>query len=453
MRRAKRIAATALLLATAANHAGLAQTDASHKWTLQECVDYALANNIEVKSGSLQIEQADAQADGATGQLLPSLSFSTSHNLGWRPWSQSTVALSGGTMTTTQSDATYSGNYALQANWTVWDGGRTRRERDSYRLDVEKAKASKTATALSIEEQVLQYYVQILYEADAAKVADSTLATSQALLKRGEEMMEAGQMAKVEVAQLAAQAAQDRYSLVSTQTQLANTKTGLKQILEIIKTTDFDVATPDIPDEDVTRPLPTVDDAFATAMETRPEVRDAILSSEQAEIQERIARSGHYPTISLSAGVQTGHNSADHDDVGEQIKQNVNNTVGLNINVPIIDNRQTRTNKAKAQIQRRQSELDKQNAENSVYKQVETYLLNAQSAQAQYIAAKANEESAKQSFDLVKEQFTLGLKNIAELMQGKSNLLTAQQQTLQSKYTAVLNAALLNLYTSGEAAL
>ena len=104
-------------------------------------------------------------------------------------------------------------------------------------------------------------------------------------------------------------------------------------------------------------------------------------------------------------------------------------------------------------IQRRQSELDKQNAENSVYKQVETYLLNAQSAQAQYIAAKANEESAKQSFDLVKEQFTLGLKNIAELMQGKSNLLTAQQQTLQSKYTAVLNAALLNLYTSGEAAL
>ena len=260
-------------------------------------------------------------------------------------------------------------------------------------------------------------------------------------------------MAKVEVAQLAAQAAQDRYSLVSTQTQLANTKTGLKQILEIIKTTDFDVATPDIPDEDVTRPLPTVDDAFATAMETRPEVRDAILSSEQAEIQERIARSGHYPTISLSAGVQTGHNSADHDDVGEQIKQNVNNTVGLNINVPIIDNRQTRTNKAKAQIQRRQSELDKQNAENSVYKQVETYLLNAQSAQAQYIAAKANEESAKQSFDLVKEQFTLGLKNIAELMQGKSNLLTAQLQTLQSKYTAVLNAALLNLYTSGEAAL
>ena len=450
MKRATTRLMAALLTAAAAHTAARAQDEAAHKWTLQECVEYALANNLEVKSGALQTEQAEAQAEGATGQLLPSLSFSTSHNLGWRPWSQSTVALSGGTMTSTQSDATYSGNYALQASWTVWDGGRARRERDSYRLDVEKAEATNSETTLSIEEQILQYYVQILYEADAARVADSTLATSQALLRRGEEMMLAGQMARVDVAQLSAQAAQDHYNLVATQTQLSSYKMSLKQILEIIKTSDFDVATPDIADDRVTRPLPTVDEAFATAMESRPEMKSASLSMEQAEIQERIARASHYPTISLQAGVQTGHNSADDDAVGAQMKQNVNNSVGLSINVPIIDNRQTRTNKAKAKIQRRQSEIDKQSAENNIYKQVETYLLNAQSAQAQYVAAKANEESTRQSFDLVQEQFRLGLKNIAELTQGKTNLLTAQQQLLQSKYTALLNMAMLTLYSSGE---
>lgn len=440
----------ALAAASLSPAAATAQSEPGHKWTLQECVDYARANNIDVKSGELQVEQAEAEVESATGQFLPSLSFSTSHNLGWRPWSRSTVALSGGTMTTTQSDATYSGNYALQANWTVWDGGRTRRQRASYRLDAAKAEATTSQTEMSIEEQILQYYVQILYEADAARVADSTLATSTMLRDRGKEMLTAGLIAKVDLAQLEAQAAQDQYNLVSAQTQLANYKLSLKQILEIIKSDDFDVADPEIGDEKVMEALPTVDDVFAQAIETRPEMKAAGISMEQAEIQERIARGGHNPTLSLSAGVQSGHNSADDTGIGEQLKQNVNNSVGLSLSVPIIDNRQTRTNKAKAKIQKRQSELDKQSAEKTIYKQVETFWLNAQSAQTQYAAAVANEESMKQSYDLLEEQFRTGLKNLAELTQGKSNLLAAQQQRLQSKYTALLNIALLKFY-SGEA--
>ncbi len=459
--RRTRRASTLCMAALAATCMANAQTADTTKvsapkggqWTLQECIDYAMENNIDVKSGELSLEQTNVQVESSTGQLMPTLSFSTNHNLGWRPWSQSTVALSGGTMTTTQSDVTYSGNYALQANWTVWDGGRTRRERESYRLDVQKQIATNDQTATTIEEQIVQYYVQILYEADAARVADSTLATSTMLRDRGKAMVEAGQLAKVDLAQLEAQTSQDEYSLVSAETQLANYKMMLKQILEIIKTTDFDVATPDIDDEKVLESLPTIDDVFAKALEVRPEMKTAEMSIEQADIQERIARGGHYPTISLSAGIQTGHNSADDNGVGTQLKQNVNNSIGLNINVPILDNRQTRTNKSKAKIQRQQSELDKRSAENTIYKQVETYWLNAQSAQMQYRAAVANEQSMKESFDLVSEQFRLGLKNIAELTQGKSNLLTAQQQKLQSKYTALLNIALLKFYAGEELSL
>ncbi len=423
------------------------------QWTLQECIDYAMENNIDVKSGELSLEQSNVQVESSTGQLMPTLSFSTNHNLGWRPWSQNTVALSGGTMTTTQSDVTYSGNYSLQANWTVWDGGRTRRERESYKLDVQKQIATNAQTATTIEEQIVQYYVQILYEADAARVADSTLATSTMLRDRGKAMLEAGQLAKVDLAQLEAQTSQDEYSLVTAETQLANYKMMLKQILEIIKTTDFDVATPEIDDEKVLASLPTIDDVYAKALETRPEMKTAEMSIEQADIQERIARGGHYPTISLSAGVSTGHNSADDNGIGTQLKQNVNNSVGLSINVPILDNRSTRTNKSKAKIQRQQSELDKLSAENTIYKQVETYWLNAQSAQMQYRAAVANEQSMQESFDLVSEQFRIGLKNIAELTQGKSNLLTAQQQKLQSKYTALLNIALLKFYAGEDLSL
>lgn len=422
-------------------------------WTLQECIDYALANNLEVKTGLLTLETGREQVSATRGQLMPSLSFSTSHSLGWRPWSQNTVALSGGTMTTTQNDVTYSGSYNLSANWTVWDGGRTRRNLDSYNLEVEKAQYDNARTANSIEEQIVQYYVQILYQADAARVADSTLASSRLLADRGAAMVEAGQLAKADLAQLEAQVSQDEYSLVSARTQLATYKMQLKQILEIIKTQEFDVAEPAIGDERVLQALPTVDEVFARAMETRPEVRSSRLSIEQADIQQRIARSGHYPTINLSAGVSTNHNSASNDGVGSQVKSNVNNSLGLSVSVPILDNRQTRTDKAKAKIQRQQSELDMLSTEKTIYQQVETYWLAALSAQAQYSAAVANERSMSESFDLVAEQFRLGLKNIAELTTGKSNLLTARQQVLQSKYTALLNIALLNFYAGEEISL
>lgn len=422
-------------------------------WTLQECIDYALANNLEVKTGLLTLETGREQVSATRGQLMPSLSFSTSHSLGWRPWSQNTVALSGGTMTTTQNDVTYSGSYNLSANWTVWDGGRTRRNLDSYNLEVEKAQYDNARTANSIEEQIVQYYVQILYQADAARVADSTLASSRLLADRGAAMVEAGQLAKADLAQLEAQVSQDEYSLVSARTQLATYKMQLKQILEIIKTQEFDVAEPAIGDERVLQALPTVDEVFARAMETRPEVRSSRLSIQQADIQQRIARSGHYPTINLSAGVSTNHNSASNDGVGSQVKSNVNNSLGLSVSVPILDNRQTRTDKAKAKIQRQQSELDMLSTEKTIYQQVETYWLAALSAQAQYSAAVANERSMSESFDLVAEQFRLGLKNIAELTTGKSNLLTARQQVLQSKYTALLNIALLNFYAGEEISL
>ena len=452
----QKMAIVALMALTARGAAFAQQADAQtegRKWTLSECIDYALQNNLEVKGSELTQEQARAQVDGAKGQLMPSLSFSTQQTLGWRPWSQNTVALNGGTMTTTQSDATYSGGYSLSANWTVWDGGRTRRELQGYKLEEQKAEADGRAAARSVEEQIVQYYVQILYEAEAVRVADSTLAASASLLSRGVAMMAAGQLARADVAQLEAQKSQDEYALVSARAQLATYKMQLKQILEIVKTQDFDVATPDVASADVLAALPSVDDVFLRAMEAQPSVQASRLAVRQAEIQERVARAGHCPTVNLSAAVSTNHSSASNDGVGEQMRQNVNNSIGLSIQVPILDNRQTRVSKAKAQISRRQTELDSRQTENDVYRQVETYWLAAQSAQTQYVAALANEKSMSESFDLVTEQFRLGLKNMAEVTTGKSNLLTARQQALQSKYTALLNIALLKFYAGDELAL
>ncbi len=147
---------SSIVMAIAALNASDTMAQDSAQWTLQQCIDYAMANNIDVKSGTFSLEQAQQQTEASRGQLMPSLSFSTSHSLGWRPWSQNTVALSGGTMTTTKSDRTYSGNYNLSANWTVWDGGKSRRNVESARLDEANAEAQNILTANNIEEQIVQ---------------------------------------------------------------------------------------------------------------------------------------------------------------------------------------------------------------------------------------------------------------------------------------------------------
>ena len=131
------------------------------------------------------------------------------------------------------------------------------------------------------------------------------------------------------------------------------------------------------------------------------------------------------------------------------MKKNWSNSLSLSLSVPIFDQKQTKTNVTKAKLATRNSELQLQDTEKKLYSNIENFWLQATTSQQQFIAAKSNVENMTQSYELVSEQFRLGLKNIVELTTGKNNLLSAKQQMLQSKYMALFNMAMLRFY-SGE---
>jgi len=120
------------------------------------------------------------------------------------------------------------------------------------------------------------------------------------------------------------------------------------------------------------------------------------------------------------------------------------------LSIPIFDNRAKRTALNKALIERQNYMLDLQDKQAALYSDIEKYWLQATTNQSKFKAAKASVQSAKESFDLLNEQFRLGLKNTIELMTGKDKLLMAQQNELQSKYLAILSINLLNFYKTGE---
>ena len=424
---------------------------AQKQWTLQDCIDYAMANNITLQKSKLQKESATEELKGAKAALLPTLSASTNQSLGYQPWKDTGMAyVTNGTVNTKVDKTSYNGSYSLSGQWTVWNGNRNINTVKLDQFSEDQAELQAQETANSIQERIAQIYSQILYLAENVKVNEQMLETSLKNEERGQEMVNVGKMSKADLAQLSAQRANDEYSIVEAKSQLMNYKLQLKQLLEITDNEQFDVAIPEIGDDQVLAQIPEMQIVYEQALLSRPEIERLQLAIKSSDVSVSIAKAGWMPSVNLTGGITTSTNSLSGTDWGSQIKSNVNTSLGVGVTMPIYDGRSTKTAVNKAKISQLQAQLNLQDQQKTLYSDIQQYWLNAWTNQQKYQAAKSSVESAQQSYDLLSEQFRLGLKNIVELMTGKDNLLSAQQNQLQSKYLALYNQQMLEFYQSGE---
>jgi outer membrane protein len=258
--------------------------------------------------------------------------------------------------------------------------------------------------------------------------------------------VEVGDLSRADLAQLESQVAQDEYNVINAKNQVERYKMQLKQLLELTGVQDFDIATVEVLDEQVLTELPSVTSVYEAALLSRPEIRNSQLNIDAANLNIDIAKAQKLPTISLQASTGTNTNSANTYNWGKQIKNNWSNAVGVSVSIPILAQRQNRSAVEKAKYQHQISQLNLQDQQKSLYNTIEGYYLDAANAQAQFKSACASVESSSASYDLLNEQFNVGLRNMVELMEGKNRLLQAEQNKLQSKYTAIMNEKLLEFY-------
>lgn len=419
----------------------------AREWNLQQCLDYALANNLELKQKRITTLQNHEDVLQSRSALFPSVSFSTNQNMSYRPFSEMTINLTNGSMTSSSQSVSYNGSYGINANWTVWNGNRNRMDIKSNKLNEKQSELEEEKAANSLQEQVVQLYVQILYEKEAVKVCERIVENSTQQVERARVMFDVGSLSRADVMQLEAQLTQDKYSLVSTQNNVARYTLELKQLLELSPEDEFSVGGTDEVKNDVLSPIPSKDDVYRTARSSRPEIQTSLLGITSSELSIKRARTGYMPTLNLSAGFGTSNGSGQQNDFFQQIKRNFSSQIGLTLQVPIFDNLQTRTSIRKAKYNLQDSQIRLQTSEKQLYSQIENYWLQASTSQQQYVYAEKNRESRQTSYDLISEQFNLGLKNIIELTSGKNELLQAEQQCLESKYKTLLNSALLRFYS------
>ena len=420
---------------------------AQQAWTLQDCLDYALKHNIQVQKNRISEERGEVSLWQDKGALFPSLNFNTTHSVGYRPFTEVISVVQGDQVTSTRSNVTYQGSYGLNANVTLWNGGINYKNIKEQELQNRITALATEQSELTIQEQIAQLYVQIMYTKEAKKVNEQLLKTAQSQYDRGVEMMKQGQMARADVVQLEAQLSSAQYSVVNSETQLANYKRQLKALLELDLNTAFDVAGNTPTDEQVLALVPSAQEAYAKALEVRPEIKSAELNIEAADMQLNIAKRGFLPTNGASASLGSTHSTGSDKGWGEQMKTNLNMSAGLNFSVPIFDNRRNQSNVKTAKLQQLSSKLDLQDRKNALSSTIEQYWLNANNGQQNYIAAKARVKSQEASYELLNEQFQKGLKNTVNVLQGRDNVISAEQDMLQSKYMALLNIQLLKFYT------
>lgn len=424
---------------------------AARQWSLKDCIDYALANNIQLQKAKVQQLSALEDIKQSQSALLPSLSLSTSQNVSYNPWpEQGSAMIAGNKVQADVKKVYYNGSYSLSGNWTVWNGGQNTNTVKLNKLAAEQARLDSAVAANNVLEQIAQLYVQILYSDEAISVTKESLKTSQANEERGKTMVSVGKMSKADLAQLTAQRAEDEYSIVEAESNLRNYKRQLKQLLQIADNDEFDVVIPSTTDEMALKDVPALNDVYAASLTQRPEIQNAKLGIESSDLSVKIAKAGKMPTVSLNAGLSTSTTSMSQNGWGNQMKNNFTVGGGVSVSIPLFDNRKTKTAVNKAMLQKENYMLDLQDKQTTLYSTVGNYWLQAVTNQNKFKAARVSTESAQASYELLSEQFNQGLKNIVELMTGKTNLLQAQQNELQSKYLAILNLNMLDFYRTGE---
>jgi outer membrane protein len=399
------------------------------QWSLRDCIDYAKEHNLSVSLSKLNDDLANENVKTSKAALNPSVAFTSGQNFSYTNDSEKGI---------------YSGTYGINASMDLYDGGKNWNDIKQKTLAKQIAEIGVKEAEDNIELSLTQSYIQELYALEAVKTAENNLALSQSTLDRSKELLKVGSISEVDYSLLESENSSYKYKLVESQNTYSKQQLELKQLMELRD--NIDIKIPTINQDDIVVALPDVETIYQKALTFVPAILSAKKSKESSELEIKTAKGGYLPSVSLNAGVNTGHNSESDYALSKQLRTSMYENVGLNVSIPIYDKRQTKSNIITAQNQVLVNENTIQSNEKDLYKTIDELHLDCISYQNSYVAAKSNLESAQKSYNLVEQQFNLGLKNTIELLNQRTTLINAEQNLLQAKYQALMKLKLLDYY-------
>lgn len=406
-------------------------------WTLQDCLDYAVENNITVKKTVLDKTTAQLNYQQQKNNKLPTIYGSSSLGLtngsSIDPITSSFV-----------NQNILSNSFGISGNIAIYQGNKLNLQIEQNKMILDQSSLYQKQAENNIVLNVLQTYLQSLYYYEGIEIANYTANSSAQELKLTQTKYKNGAISKLELADVETQNAQNQYTVVSSQNLYNQQVLKLKQLLELDPSVDFEIEKTSLPD--IEENIPDKQKVFAQATENLPDLKIYDAQNEILNKALQITKAGYKPTLSATAGLNTGFTSTQDFSYLNQVKNNFNKSVGLSLNVPIFSKKQNNTNVELAKIDIQQNQLDKISAGKTLYSSIETAWQNAIANQAQQKSSKVARDNAKLSYDLSNKKFEFGGLTTTELSVSRNTYLTNEQTYIQSKYMAVLYTQLLNFY-------
>ena len=420
---------------------------AQQAWTLRQCADYAIEHNISIKQKGNQRKQRDIQLSTAKNSRLPDLSASASESFSFGR---------GLTLDNTYTNrSTSSTSFSLGTTVPLFTGFKIPNQIKLNQLNLEAATQDLEKAKNDIRMQVAKAYVQILYDTEIAEVAHRQIAIDSAQVVRLEAFLENGKASHAEVSQQQSTLAQSRLTATQADNNLQLDILALSQLLELSSPEGFSIVRPSTNSQFSIRhsQLPSPDAIYQEALTMKPEVQAEQLRLTASERNINIAKSALYPTLNLSAGLQSNYYKTDGmkaDPFATQMKNNFSQYIGLNLNVPIFARFQTRNSIRSARIDRDNQLLQLENVKKTLYKEIQQVYYNAVAADSKYHSSEAAAQSSKDAFTLVQAKYENGKATITEFNESKNNYLKAESNLVQARYENLYQQALLDFYRGRE---
>lgn len=407
--------------------------------TLRQCIERAVERNIAVKQSDIARQQADIALNSARNAALPDLSVSASQGLNF-----------GRALTINNTYAqrtTSSTSINVGASVPIYTGGRISLERQRATLNLAAATADVAVLRENLSLQIVQAYLQALYNADMVELSRANLVEAQKQSQRVAARIKAGKVPEVEMSEALSRIAQDQLSLTQSENTHALSLLALSQLLEMPTPDSLALVRPS--DEQ----LPTItgnpEEIYLLALTERPALQAAELRIKAADKSIALARTGLRPTVSASAGLGTSYyhsSGVPNTGFGHQLKDNFGQHIGLSVSMPLFDRFNTRNSVRAAQLDRLNQQLVLDNQRKILYKDIQDAYYNALAAQQKHHSSIVAEEAATISLHAVEKKHEAGRATATEYDEARLKHLTAATQRLNARYELLLRAKILDFY-------
>ncbi len=408
---------------------GIAQEHQSYRFTLEDCLRFALANSYERKTMELTGKSLETSYEQSKQQRLPSLSASVGQNF-----------------SNNENGWSTSGNVGVGSSVTVYQGGNINNTIEQNRLNVERNEVQLQRYDNQLTLQILQSFLTILGNQELVSYQQEVLNTSRAQLKQGQARHRLGTILESDLLLLEAQYYSDSNNVVDTRINIENNLLDLKVLLSMSPSDDLEIVAPSTDNlEMLKETLPTEEEAVSLAMETMPDLRMSGYDIRLAEKSVDLARGNYFPSISANANVGMGILSYDSEG-NSKWYGTPTESVGVSMSIPIYSRGQTKANVKKSRIALEQAQLDYEQSTLAVRQAAVQAYRNVVSAYNAYQVSQVKENAYSKSFNAYNMQYQYGNITTVELLQQQNNYLNALNSYIQNKYSLLMKRKILDVY-------